>query len=227
MAQKRLLDDAEADLVGQPKEKRVRKGFALGPANLPDGTYKRKRGAKLKKQYAKVKAREQLAAQENKEPSQHVDRIPQIPEQNENDEPSSNAQSDDFDGFSDGPKSDDPPNSPSILAVETTSNPRLSQPDEVATEEAPDERVHPQRRQRARPQTFAKEAAYAHKKRTEAQERQKAKEEAARQRKEKLEERERFRKAMIKAKTPGKDGKRKLGRESKVLLERVQKMMAS
>ena len=47
-----------------------------------------------------------------------------------------------------------------------------------------------------------------------------------RQRQQKLEERERFRKAMAKARTGGKNGQRKLGRESKVLLERVQRMVS-
>lgn len=54
------------DHAGRPPKKQ-RKGFSVGPANLPDGTYKRKvqkikkdliHKAKLKKQYAKLKARE-------------------------------------------------------------------------------------------------------------------------------------------------------------------------
>ena len=41
----------------------------------------------------------------------------------------------------------------------------------------------------------------------------------------KVEERERFRRAMAKARTGGPNGQRKLGRESKVLLEKVKKMV--
>lgn len=40
-----------------------------------------------------------------------------------------------------------------------------------------------------------------------------------------MEERERFRRAMAKARTGGKNGQRKLGRESKVLLEKVRRVV--
>ena len=40
-----------------------------------------------------------------------------------------------------------------------------------------------------------------------------------------MEERERFRRAMAKARTGGPNGQRKLGRESKVLLEKVKRMV--
>ena len=42
MAQKRPLDGVEYESISQPRDKRMRKGFSVGPANLPDGTYKRK-----------------------------------------------------------------------------------------------------------------------------------------------------------------------------------------
>lgn len=38
-------------------------------------------------------------------------------------------------------------------------------------------------------------------------------------------ERERFRKAMLKARGGGRDGKRKLGRESAILLEKVRRVV--
>ena len=50
-------------------------------------------------------------------------------------------------------------------------------------------------------------------------------EEANRQRLVKMEERERFRKAMARARTGGKNGQRKLGRESVVLLEKVRRVV--
>ena len=51
-------------------------------------------------------------------------------------------------------------------------------------------------------------------------------EEANREREAKRDERERFRKAMLKARNGGKHGdQKKLGRESKVLLEKVQRMV--
>ena len=45
------------------------------------------------------------------------------------------------------------------------------------------------------------------------------------ERKQRIAERERFRKAMAKAKSGGLNGQRKLGRESKVLLEKVKKLV--
>lgn len=82
-------------------------------------------------------------------------------------------------------------------------------------------------RRKRKPKTmpFKKETEQARRRKEEAEERRKAREEAERQRREKTEERERFRKAMAKARTGGPNGQRKLGRESKVLLERVKKMV--
>lgn len=77
-----------------------------------------------------------------------------------------------------------------------------------------------------RPIPFEKEAREAQQKKEEAQKRQEAKEEANRQRQQKFEERERFRKAMAKARVGGRDGQRKLGRESKILLERVKRIVS-
>ena len=79
---------------------------------------------------------------------------------------------------------------------------------------------------RPKPTPFKKEAQLAQQRKDERERRQKEIEEANRQRQAKIEERERFRKVMAKARSGGKDGKRKLGLESKVLLEKVQRMMA-
>lgn len=73
---------------------------------------------------------------------------------------------------------------------------------------------------------FVKEAKAAERQREESEARHKAMEEAKRQRQQKLEERERFRRAMAKARTGGRNGQRKLGRESQVLLERVKKIVS-
>ena len=74
---------------------------------------------------------------------------------------------------------------------------------------------------------FRKEALLAQQRREENERRRKEYEEAGRQRQKKIDERERFRKAMAKARSGGRDGQRKLGRESKVLLEKVQRMVGS
>jgi hypothetical protein len=45
MAKKRTIDESVAPASGDVedrKAKKQRKGFSVGPANLPDGTYKRK-----------------------------------------------------------------------------------------------------------------------------------------------------------------------------------------
>lgn len=76
-----------------------------------------------------------------------------------------------------------------------------------------------------KPQPFKREHEQAQRRKAEAEERRQAREEAERQRQSKIEERERFRRAMAKARSGGVNGQRKLGRESKVLLERVQKMV--
>lgn len=84
-----------------------------------------------------------------------------------------------------------------------------------------------QKRRQRKPKSvpFKREYEQAQKRRAEAEERRIAREEAERQRQLKAEERERFRKAMGKARKGGPHGQRKLGRESKVLLERVKRMV--
>ncbi|KAL8726665.1 MAG: hypothetical protein Q9181_005963 [Wetmoreana brouardii] len=73
---------------------------------------------------------------------------------------------------------------------------------------------------------FEKEARLVQQQKAAAQERREAAENVRLERQRKIEERERFRKAMTKARTGGKNGQRKLGRESKVLLERVRSLVA-
>ena len=82
-----------------------------------------------------------------------------------------------------------------------------------------------QRKRKPKHMPFKREYEQAQQRKVEAEERRKAREEADRQRQLKSEERERFRKAMEKAKRSGPNGQRKLGRESRVLLERVKRMV--
>lgn len=87
---------------------------------------------------------------------------------------------------------------------------------------------HNVRRKKARkprPIPFKKEARLAQQRKEEQKQRRGAAEQARAERQRKIEERERFRKAMAKARTGGKNGQRKLGRESKVLLERVRNLV--
>lgn len=80
-------------------------------------------------------------------------------------------------------------------------------------------------RQRRHAVPFQKEIEKAQQRRELAEIRRKEVEQSQQQRQQKLEERERFRKAMAKARVGGRNGQRKLGRESKVLLEKVKKIM--
>jgi hypothetical protein len=61
----------------------------------------------------------------------------------------------------------------------------------------------------------------------EAEQRRIEREKAWEEKRRKTEEREKFRSAMAKARTGGRNGQRKLGRESQPLLERVRRMMGS
>ena len=83
-----------------------------------------------------------------------------------------------------------------------------------------------QRRNRPKPLPFAREHQRAQLAKQEAETRREAIKEAIHQRQVKLEERERFRRAMAKARTGGKNGQRKLGRESQVLLDKVKRIVA-
>lgn len=82
------------------------------------------------------------------------------------------------------------------------------------------------RRQRHKVIPFQKEVQLAQQRKEDADGRRKAIEQSQQQRQEKIEEREKFRKAMAKARVGGKNGQRKLGRESKVLLEKVKRVVS-
>ncbi|KAJ6180897.1 hypothetical protein N7519_011358 [Penicillium mononematosum] len=199
MAPKRTHDgDAAPASKGEPAIKK-RKGFSVGPANLPDGTYRRKtqkikndliHKAKVKKAYAKIKA-EELA----KAPKKSVYDTAEGEE------------------------------------IETGKN------KEEAGEETPTLELHPdriampsrhlhlrperrprgdgkQRERRPKPSAFTKEMEIAEKRR-------KAEEARRKDREAKQNERE----ALLRAKRPDQFGKRRLGRESNVLLSRVQRMV--
>ena len=84
---------------------------------------------------------------------------------------------------------------------------------------------HRQRRSNNRPGYFEKEQAYAEQRKAEAEARRLEFERRDKERKQKIEERQRFRRVMAKARTGGKNGQRKLGKESKVLLEKVMRIV--
>ena len=83
------------------------------------------------------------------------------------------------------------------------------------------------RHRKPKPVPFAQEAREAARKKEEAKKRREAAEVARKERERKMEIRERERRAMAKARRVGKDGQRRLGRESGVLLEKVRRMVGA
>ncbi|KAI9819776.1 MAG: hypothetical protein M1826_001085 [Phylliscum demangeonii] len=189
---------------------RVAGGFTVGPAHLPDGPYRRRvqkikkdliQKAKVKKSYAKIRQRELLP-----DPVKDDDRKQPAPMQP-------------------APSVDLHPERASMLEEEvreTGQGPHGGDDDDDEVENA----AHRPRRRQAKPDPFQRELLLAQARKAEAEERRRQRDEAEREREQKREARERHRRAMAKARTGGKNGQRKLGRESKMLLERVKKMVA-
>ncbi|KAK2861268.1 hypothetical protein FQN49_004376 [Arthroderma sp. PD_2] len=223
MASKRKIDDSHETAK---ESKRPKQGFSVGPANLPDGTYRRKvikikadliHKAKLKKSYEKIKARELASAP--------VKSIYETQESNEND--------DEGDGEADSKPAEEPaglelhPDRQAMVASheeqlerpERPSRPRSSRwQGRNAQDEHGDEdgRPHGRRQRRAKPYPFTREEDAAQKRIEEAKAREKLRL-----------AREKERAAMTRAKKPDQFGKRRLGRESKVLLDKVKRLVGT
>ncbi|KOS18034.1 hypothetical protein ESCO_003175 [Escovopsis weberi] len=174
MAPKRPLESSSAG----PQAKKPKHGFRVGPENLPDGAWRRKvtkikkdliHKAKVKKAYAKIKAREAGGSRDAPVKSTPKRREDEVEKDREH-------------GPSDG-----------------------------------------ERRRTRRPGYYDKQLQKAEQKRAEAEERRREAERRGEERARKTAERERFRRAM--AKTRDKDGKKKLGRESALLLEKVKRLV--
>ena len=80
-------------------------------------------------------------------------------------------------------------------------------------------------RQQRKPGYFDKALAQGGQKKAEAEAREQARQQRNEDRKRKLAERERYRRAVVKARAPGRDGQRKLGRQSGLLLEKVKRIV--
>ncbi|KAJ6109369.1 hypothetical protein N7486_001604 [Penicillium sp. IBT 16267x] len=180
-----------------------RKGFSVGPANLPDGTYRRKtqkiksdliQKAKVKKAYAKIKAQE-LAAGTPKSVYALADEEKETTQPQETAEPASTELH------------------PARMAM-------LNEPEpEPERERAPRPEWRPrkeggQRERRPKRSAFAKEMEIAEQRKKAFEARQKE-----------VEAKQKEREAMNRAKRPDQYGKRRLGRESNALLSRVQRMV--
>ncbi|PGH11530.1 hypothetical protein AJ80_07096 [Polytolypa hystricis UAMH7299] len=208
MAPKRTRDEADADTSTRKPETKKRKGFQVGPANLPDGTYRRKvqkikadliHKAKVKKSYAKIKAQE-LASTTPSKSSYYEEK-----DGNDN----SNG---------DEEKEEDQPE-PASLELHPArqamlEEPQTAQPPPTRDGEDQGGRAGERPKRRPKPAPFAREMEIAAKRKAMVEERERQRE-----------SKEKDRHAMTRAKRPDQFGKRRLGRESKVLLERVKRMV--
>ncbi|OTB05481.1 hypothetical protein M426DRAFT_319744 [Hypoxylon sp. CI-4A] len=217
MAPKRPL---ESDSATTPAAKKLRKGFRVGPQNLPDGPWRRKvdkikkdliHKAKVKKAYKKIKAAEQASSN------------PENATVTEAKDAEAGAEAD-----VDAPAPPSPKLHPERQARLDADEEEEEEPEpepEPAGDQPPRQRRQRQKQKARRPGYFDKAVADAERKKAEADARAQEIERRNAERNRKLEERERFRKALTKARAPGRDGKRKLGRESGLLLEKARKLV--
>ncbi|KAG9241363.1 hypothetical protein BJ878DRAFT_232149 [Calycina marina] len=208
MVPKRLIED---DAVSS-KPKKQRSTFNVGPDNLPDGTWRRKvikikhdmiHKAKVKKSYAKIKASEPI-----------IDRPFPTEEEEASQSPVGTAEK--------STQELHPDRQAMLEAPQTTPVALPSQESQFSQLQA-----RKGERQKKRRGYFEKEQEFAKQKRAEAAKKRAEFEGRDQEKRQKIEDREKFRRAMAKARAGGKNGQRKLGKESKVLLEKVQRMVGN
>ncbi|KAK6609832.1 hypothetical protein H4I95_02891 [Botrytis cinerea] len=191
----------EEDNPSRSTTKKPRHGFKVGPDNLPDGTWRRKVIAIKKDLIHKAKVKKSGRGSKNEEGEDAVEG-----EESVELHPQRKAMLDE-------PEAD----------TATKTVPRYSN----NSEDAKDRKRERGERRAAKPAYFAKELAFAEKQKAEQQARREEFERKEREKKAKIEERERFRRQMAKARSGGKNGQRKLGRESQVLLEKVKRVVGN
>ncbi|KAA8651835.1 uncharacterized protein ATNIH1004_000733 [Aspergillus tanneri] len=202
----RSFDANPAEMRTTEAPVKKRKGFSVGPANLPDGTYRRKtqkiksdliQKAKVKKAYAKVKA-EQLVTTPRR-PTYAVAEEDDGNEKDKGDDKSLQAE-------------------PATLDLHPDRQAMLDEPEPERTPKPERAQRHDgdqgRRVRKPKRSAFSKEMEIAEKRRQEAE-----------KRREEREFKQKNREAMTRARRPDRNGKRRLGRESKVLLDRVQRMV--
>ncbi|KAG6040556.1 hypothetical protein E4U41_000192 [Claviceps citrina] len=228
MAPKRRIDSSAESETASKKAKR---GFRVGPDNLPDGPWRRKvtkikkdliHKAKVKKEYAKIKSREQAKPQATRENN------------DDDDDDDNDAADGDNDQTHDAER---PPHHVQDEVKEKMHPTRelmlkdehKAQAGDTASRDATTATTTTisssdgSRRRTRRPGYYDKQLRKAEERRKEAEQRQMEMQRRAAERERKIAERQRFKRAM--AKTVGRDGKKKLGRESSLLLEKVKRMM--
>lgn len=229
---KRKHEDSTAE---EPKKKQSKThGFSVGPANLPDGTYRRKTQkikndliskAKVKKAYAKVKAHEDEEEEVRYDPYAEVE-DPTRPAQPAQDQVKEDAGSEDQaqeptneihpdrQAMLDAPEEYTRPNAQPVRKQKAhRGRNNMGDEESNANLSALGERGS-RPRDSAKPVRYQKEFAQAEERKTQEAARLSAQQ-----------QRKKERRAMTKAKKPGKDGKQKLGRQSDILLSRVKRLV--
>uniref|UniRef100_A0A093UMV0 Pecanex-like protein 1 n=1 Tax=Talaromyces marneffei PM1 TaxID=1077442 RepID=A0A093UMV0_TALMA len=192
----RATDDAVDAKTAAPETHKRRKGFTVGPENLPDGTYRRK--AKVKKAYAKIKAAEEASAPAVRSLYYDNEEAPATVTTN-NDEPADPSASLEL--------------HPDRQAMLDAPEPSIPEKPKINQE---NNRDRSRQKRRPKPSAFQKEMDIAEKRRKEQEARQKERDLKAKERQ-----------AMTKARRPDQFGKRRLGRESTVLLSKIQRTLGS
>lgn len=256
-------DNPNTDIIPEAKK---RKGFQVGPENLPDGAWRRRNTkikenlihkAKLKKEYKKVKA-ELAQEQEKKAAPKHDDgeaaaaaaaSTPSEPIDHEQDRQHVNAERQALlDGAPLPPMKKREPqfeqSTPFHQQVDASSSSSQHNPAAASTNDEPGHPVEhrprgDRRNKPRRPDYYDKALQEGSKKKAEMEARAAEQKRREEEKQRKVAERERMHKAMMKAKgiKPGgggggrgrfggrPEGPRKLGRESKVLLDKVKMMV--
>jgi len=214
MAPKRPHEDEAA---ASSKYKKHRTGFNVGPENLPDGQWRRKgiylyfhprfylqnsnsnqTVIKIKKDLIqKAKVKKSYAKLRARSPPADPAPIP--------------------------PSDSDPRFEPASQELHPERQAMLDAPEPPFP---PRTQLGPREKRNKKPGYFSKEQEIAEKRNAEAEARRLEFDRRDQEKKEKIEEREKFRKAMGKARMGGRNGQRKLGRESQVLLERVRRAVS-
>ncbi|KAI0444075.1 hypothetical protein F4803DRAFT_278390 [Xylaria telfairii] len=241
----------EGDDAPGPAAKKHRKGFRVGPENLPDGAWRRKvdrikkdliHKAKVKKAYRKIKAAELATSSAASNPAPATIDVGSVTivktDMGDDADGGDNSSEREEEEDADDPEPPSPQIHPQRQAMldDDDGNDGLGNVPRTTAKEDGDDIGLPRDEQRQRqrewpnkqkrkPGYFDKALTAAERKKAEAAER--AAEQARRvaERERKTEQRERFRRAMAKARKPGRDGQRRLGRESGLLLEKVKKMV--
>lgn len=175
--------------------------------------------AKLKKAYAKIKAREEQKGDAKSAPD--AEPAPNAEAPNSEIEPEEAA------GDREEP-SHDTEEAPAEPPQNHAEPPKDTKPADTNDSPEPDPQMHPARRNNLhrRPGYFDRSLQESAKRQAQREAREAEFRRRREERERRVKERQRFRRVAAKAREVGPDGRRKLGRESEVLLEKVKRMVA-